>query len=479
MKRIRSMKGLEIYETADGGERVGIVYGANKRTFREMVGDVTNDPSACNAVENIRPRKRLKGKYRDCPVCLEAVKRLDSRRADVKRAKQAKVPYLTPAEREEAIAREQEEIAKAAHASREPLLFEAAVERFKRARKASYSSPGAVDGYFRNLGKAFAGRHLDTITRAEVAQYYRDRRANEGPFSGRRRKGGLRPAQNDLVQFSALYTFLKEEEERETKNPCSAYKALIGKTKAETYVPLREPYLPSDEEVLAIFASSAREKMPRVASHMPGDPFRAFLKVCYYTGGRTESEPCALRHGDVTFSDPSVVSTSGRKAMGQVRFRRAKNARSNRDLPMHPDLEADLKAIMLPRPTDPAEVEEWEALPIFRQRDGKTAWTIASYRKGWAEIVRTLTGEFPGLRKMVVRDFRQLLDTRMLDAGVPEPLVDRWLGHRPSVSRRYYRVREWTFEEAANTLSLSVGRTSERTANAGNPTGAIVLSGRK
>jgi hypothetical protein len=357
MKRIRSMKGLEIYRTSDGQERVGIIFQANGKPKREMVGAVTPDPAACNGVADIRFRRRLAGKYRDCPTCIGAVRLLEERRAAVREAKERKEPWRSPKELAEAAERQRVEAAKVEQDARTPLLYEQAVERFMRARERSYSSPGAVRGYFRNLGKAFAGRYLDTVTRAEVAQYFRDRRNNEGPFADWPHKGGLRPAENDLVQLSALYSFLRYEEDRKLDNPCQNARAAKGKMKAETYTPERTPYTPEDGVVAAIFDAASRERLPRFASHMPGDPMRAFIKTCRYTGGRTESEPCALRHGDVTFSDPNVVSTSGRKAMGQVRFRRAKNARSNRDLPMHPDLEADLKAVMLPRPDDPAELE--------------------------------------------------------------------------------------------------------------------------
>ncbi len=475
MKRIRSMKGLEIYETSDGVERVGIVYYSNKGALREMVGDVTSDPATCGAVESIRLRKRLKGKYRDCPVCIEAVRRVLERRAAVKRAKAEKRPYLTPKEQAEA-----DELARAATAkveqdARSLLLFDRAVERFMRAREKSYSSTSAVKGYFRNLGKAFSGRYLDTITRAEVAQYFRDRRHNAGPFADWPHKGGLRPAENDLVQLSALYTFLNVEEERDLKNPCRGARAGVGKTKAETYTPERTPYTASDAEVSAIFAAAARENMPRFASHLPGHPFRAFLKTCKYTGGRTESEPCALRHGDVTFSDANVVSTSGRKAMGQIRFRRTKNARSNRDLPMHPDLEDDLKAVMLERPEDPAELEAWGATPIFRTRKGK-AWTTSSYKKGWASIVKALAKDCPGLAGMVLRDFRDLARTTLTDARIPEPVIRRWMGHAGDVSQRYYQVTTRAMEEAAEALSLNGNRIADHISKATDSTGKVALA---
>lgn len=467
------MKGLEIYETDDGQERVGIVYYYNKGALREMVGDVRSDPAACNGVDSIKARKRLKGKYRDCPVCIGAVSVLDARRLAVKRAKAEGRPYLTPKEQAEADGLQRIERAKVEQDARAAIVYEQAVERFMRAREKSYSSTSAVKGYFRNLGKAFAGRYLDTITKAEVAQYYRDRRHNAGPFTDWPRKGGLRPAENDLVQLSALYSFLRNEEERDLRNPCSGYRAGVGKMKAETYTPERTPYTPSDAEVGAIFKAASRKSMPRFASHLTGDPLRAFFKLCHYTGGRTESEPAALRHGDVTFSDPNVVSTSGRKAMGLIRIRKAKNARSNRDLPMHPDLEADLKAVMVERPNDPAELEAWAALPIFRQRETNKAWTTSSYKKAWAAILAALAKPHPGLAGMVVRDFRDLARTKLTDARIPEPVIRRWMGHAGDVSQRYYQVTTRAMEEAADALTLAQDRISDRTSEKAAPKVAV------
>lgn len=472
MKRIKSMRGLEIYKTNDGSERVGIVYYNNKGALREMVGAVTEDKAACSDVALIRYRKALKGKYRDCPVCVGAVRLVAERRAAVRAAKTRKEPYKTPKEQTEDAERQRAESAKVAADARTPLLFEEAVKRFTLARGQSYSTD-AFKGYLRNLGKAFAGRYLDTITKAEVAQYYRDRRHNAGPFADWPHKGGIRPAENDLVQFSALYTFLTGEEEHEIRNPCSGYRSGAGKMKAETYTPERTPYTASDAEVAAIFKAASRKNMPRFASHLNGDPLRAFFMVCHYTGGRTESEPCALRHGDVTFSDPNVVSTSGRKAMGQIRIRKAKNARSNRDLPMHPDLEDDLKAVMLKRPEDPTEIEAWAALPIFRQRDAKKAWTTSSYKKGWAAILAKLAKAHPGLGGMVVRDFRDLARTKLTDARIPEPVIRRWMGHAGDVSQRYYQVTTRAMEEAAEALTLSTNRTSDRTSKNAVPTDVV------
>ena len=73
-----------------------------------MVGDVTSDPAACSDVAAIRLRKRLKGKYRDCPNYIEAVHRLDVRRAEVRAAKDDGRPYRKPKERSEEAERAKE-----------------------------------------------------------------------------------------------------------------------------------------------------------------------------------------------------------------------------------------------------------------------------------------------------------------------------------------------------------------------------------
>jgi len=463
MRRIRSMKGLEIYKTKAGEEHVGIIWYANGGGgLREMIGAVgESDPALKADVTAIKYRRRLDGRYKDSRMCVEAVKVLDARRAEVAKAKEQGVPYLPPKEQAAAAELQRIESAKVAEDARTPLLFEKAVERFTLAREKSYSTD-AFKGYLRNLGKAFSGRYLDTITRAEVAQYYRDRRYNTGPFTGWKHEGGIRPAENDLVQFSALYTFLIDVEERDIKHPCKGWRARLGKTNEDSYQPEHEAYIPEDDVIAAIYDLASRENMPRFASHLTGNPIRAFYKLCRVTAGSPESEPCKVRHGDLTPSNLSLGSITRRKRMATLRYRKGKNDKRSRDLAIPPDLEADLLAVMLPRPEDPDKLEAWKALPIFRQRDGKTAWTGSSYKKSWAFIVDSLKGKYPGLEDMWARNWRDAAATKMRNSGIPEPVVRAVTGHALDTSLRYSVVTFEDKERAANVLTLASDLISDR-----------------
>ncbi|HJQ98426.1 MAG TPA: hypothetical protein VJ826_08930 [Candidatus Polarisedimenticolaceae bacterium] len=119
-----------------------------------------------------------------------------------------------------------------------------------------------------------------------------------------------------------------------------------------------------------------------------------------------------------------------------------------------------LKAILVERPKEAEKFEAWEALPIFRQAerrkrktDGDGAWTTSSYKKAWTAILEALAKQYPALRGMVPRDFRPLASTKMTDGRTPEPVIDRWMGHAPSVSRKYYQVTTKAMEEAAEALT--------------------------
>jgi hypothetical protein len=466
MKRIRSMKGLEIYKTSDGIERVGIVYTGNGRMYRESIGDVGEPDESLRAdVTAIKYRRRIdfknpKSKYKDSPACVEAVKVLDTRRAEVRKAKEDRLPYLPPKEREEA-ARLAAEEAKAATAdARAPLVYEQAVKRFILACGSSYARPRDVELRFAIIGNAFNRRHLDEITSHDVRQYVRDRTDKTGPFATWTHDVGLRPAQMDVNQLSALYGFLIEEERRQVENPCSRYRSRRSHKKSEVYRPKRKPVVPDVAQTAAIFDAAPIDKEKgRFSRHLPGPTMRAFLKLCYYTGARPESEACTLTHGDVTFSDTSVPTVSGRRKLGSIHFHDTKTPNGDREIKIHPELEADLKAVMEPYPDTEEKLDAWRALPIFRRKQRShaqtvKAWDKSSYQKAWDKTLESVAMDHPALARMIVRDFRKTARTRMTDARVPEPTIRWYMGHARNVSQGYYEITDEAAEEAVLALTL-------------------------
>jgi hypothetical protein len=517
MKRIKSMKGIEVYRTSDGRERVGVVYYANKGALREMVGDVTSDPAACNAVELIRFRKRLKGKYRDCPTCIQAVRRLDERRAAVKAAKDTRVSYLTPKERVEADA----QAADAAEENRAPLAFETCAEKFLAECADDYAKPEEKRLHFRMLGRYFAGRMLDSIRKSDVLGYFEARTANAPPFddlrrvvktstgymvtlsnghpqSGRnltreaaeaRAKRTLSPRapETEIASLSAMFNYLLDPAEDGTgafpalvrelapnlSNPCIGWRPRRRRrTKAAklAYTAKHRAIVPTPEELGAILAGAANARQ------------RALWGVAYYTFSRPESETCQLRLGDVVYSDDPRLRFENRgqsSAMGKVVFRNTKTGEAERAVPLHPVAEGLLKALNLPpRPGRAGESEadyrerlaSWEALPIFGRTKGPRKgepWSRGSYGRGWRatmaraqRILWAVNPEHRDIRSMWLRDTRKGGITAARSQGQDPAVLAKLAGHSTLMSDHYTQTTEGNAAAAIACLPMPVSPTA-------------------
>jgi hypothetical protein len=317
---------------------------------------------------------------------------------------------------------------------------------------------------------AFQGRHLDEISRVDVRRYYLDRLGKSGPFAKQKRKVGVRTPQYEITLLSALYTFLQDEG-FEIENPCHRPKTRRKDSPLASYKPAHEPVIPSAAQLQAIFSAEIRGKDGRplvLAEH------RALWKLCYYTAARPESEPCRLTHGDVEFSEGD--------RWGAVTYRSTKTGDDRRVL-LHPEAEADLRAIMLPVPMRAQERELWRRIPVFRQRGSGKPWTRASYKKAWANSLRAAakersslarTADERSLSEMWLRDLRTTAKTVMIDAGASELAVNRILGHKDGVAGRYYRLRDEAMREALDALTL--GQDAAGDAGQEGRSGHIVLA---
>ena len=90
------------------------------------------------------------------------------------------------------------------------------------------------------------------------------------------------------------------------------------------------------------------------------------------------------------------------------------------------------------------------------------AWDTSSYRKAWAAALEAVSGAYPEVAGMWLRDTRKVAKTRMVNAGVSELAVNRILGHSDGVVGRYYKLTDSAMREALETLSLE-SRTPTRT----------------
>ncbi len=424
MKRIKSVRGVEVYETKAGLKMVYIRYQSGGKQYSERVG----------------PSEKVKG--RDVTMA-KARRVLDQRRRGIAEARAQGQIWRSPKD----VANREREIAAEQATSRDALVFEKAYGRFLKECGDSYARPEDVRRVFENrLSKAFEGRYLDEVTRKDIRDYFDNRLSNSGPFAENKRKVGLRTPQTEIAALSALYGFLIEEEERELNNPCLAARSHRRRRKAEVYRPARKPVIASKAALRAIFDA------------LPGEghqlKYRALFKLLYYTGGRPESEPCRLTHGDVELPDRSKVRTlDGKPVLGKVTFRDTKTG-GDRTLPVHPEAEKDLAAVMDRRPDNPSKLSEWEQRPIFRKRGSSEAMDRDSYRKAWQTTIATVAKSHPELATMVPRDLRKTFRTHLTNSRVPEPTIRRLGGWSVDVSQGYHELTDEAAEAAILALTL-------------------------
>jgi hypothetical protein len=313
-----------------------------------------------------------------------------------------------------------------------------------------YAGPKDATGKINRLGAYFAGKYLDQITRGDVEAFMRARLDHKGPFAKYKRATGLRGPIAEVVELSQVYRWLQDQEFK-LGNPClrPANVGRARKSKAWTYTPKRQPVIPSTAALAAIFTAPPSRMRPE---------HQAFFRLAYCTGGRPESDLLRLTHNDVDLVDGGKVrSVDGKPVLGSVHFRDPKTPAGNRTIPLHAEAASALAKMMLPEPTDAAERERWESMPIFRTHndDGKARpWDRHTYRKAWANVLKVAVAEYPEVRGMVVRDLRKVFRTRLTDARTPEPTIRCLMGHTVDVSQGYYDLSREQAVEAI--LSLPV-----------------------
>lgn len=439
MKLVRSSKGVELYETKEGTRLVYVRVQANKRQYRIKVG-----PSA--------PFLDAIGKKRDAAV-EEARRKVKDYRREIREARERgeewKPPRILEAERRQT---EQTEAIRRLEA-RAPLLFENAVVRFKASCLRAYARPKDAEYAFAALGRMFAGMFLDDATQRHVRDYFTARVGNAGPFADWPRKVTPRTPRNEVNWLSALYNYLADEEGRALDNPCLGYLPHRRKRRKKDgleYRPKHVAVVPTPELREALFAAA------------PSESRRALFKLCYYTAGRNESEPCRLLHGDVVLSDDpraqvTLYEVSPRVfvPLGWTHVPRHQD-RGKRDVPLHPDAEPDLRAILLPRPVREsypsaeafeAALSRWTTAPIFpmRTRDGRSVpMNRHSYRKAWHATRQKVAKEqnAPEVLGMWLRDVRKAAITGMRERGTDSAVASKVAGHSEEMSFHYTQATD-------------------------------------
>jgi hypothetical protein len=274
-----------------------------------------------------------------------------------------------------------------------------------------------------------------------VREYYLDRMQARGPFVVRK-PVRVRAPQTEIALLSAIYTFLQDEGHT-IDNPCHRPRTRRKDGLLAAYRPAHKPVIPTPEQRRAIFTANPLDEYERP---LVSDAHRALFKLCYYTAARPESEPCRLRHGDVTLGDE--------KRWGSVTYCDTKTGDERRIL-LHPEVESDLRMIMLPVPMAERAREKWAKTPVFCKR-GRTRkpWDSHSYRKAWSAIRCAVGKQSSEIADMWLRDFRPTAKTVMVDAGVPSETTKAILGHKGNVADGYYRLTDNAQQRALETLSL-------------------------
>ncbi len=339
--------------------------------------------------------------------------------------------YVPPTERRNAASK--------ADRKREQLRFDVAAQRFLDDCADAYSRPDAIRSRVRMLSMAFGSRYLDEILPCDLYVYTKQRTAHEGPFKGlakrTHRTTGLRPPQAEIGTLSRIYQHAQDCGHK-VLNPCvrEPNTGSAFKTKATRYVAKRKPVIPTPDALRAIFAADPTWPGGNGAvCHSVKPTHRALWMLCYYTGGRPESDLLRLRHRDVELPEPGkVASLDGSRALGRVHFRDPKTPAGYRSLPLHPEAAEALRAILRPE----ARPEEY----VFQRKDrkGKTQpWTTATYRKAWAATIKAVRVEYPEVAGMILRDMRKTFRTRLTAARVPEPTIQRMMGHALTTTEHY------------------------------------------
>jgi integrase len=181
--------------------------------------------------------------------------------------------------------------------------------------------------------------------------------------------------------------------------------------------PLEAKLGPSLEQVDAILATA-------------NEPLHSHLAVLSFTGMRA-GELQRLRIEDVDFAGGWIHIISRRGAETKTR--------TSRKVPIHPRLRAVLEA--LPRTPGP-----WlfTAPPTKKFPAGDHFINVKRLNEHFTSLVGKLGLPVGREHGFVIHSLRHFFETFTVNAGIPQRVIDNWLGHRfdKSMAAVYYRLRD-------------------------------------
>lgn len=185
------------------------------------------------------------------------------------------------------------------------------------------------------------------------------------------------------------------------------------------------------------------------------EPLRSHLAVLAFTGMRS-GELQRLRPGDVDLAGGWVHIRSRAGAETKTR--------ESRKVPIHPRLRAVL-AILPPSP------RPWLfcASPSRKYPEGGHHISTKRLNEQFVRLVGRLglpVGRDDGF---VIHSLRHFFETHCVNAGIPQRVIDTWLGHRSdkSMAAVYYRLRDEDSQASMSRVPFGAGEPAADTKEVG------------
>lgn len=161
-----------------------------------------------------------------------------------------------------------------------------------------------------------------------------------------------------------------------------------------------------------------------------GEPLRTHLSLLAFLG---------LRAGELQRLRPADVDLVGNWVHIQSRPGAETKTRESRKVPIHPRLRAVLERL-------PATRRSWlfTAAPSRKYPAGDRPINIKRLNEQFTRLVERMGMPVGRVSGFVVHSLRHFFETFTVNAGIPQRVIDTWLGHRSdkSMAAVYYRLRD-------------------------------------
>jgi integrase len=184
-----------------------------------------------------------------------------------------------------------------------------------------------------------------------------------------------------------------------------------------------------------------QEEILRLLKAADGPFMRAFLGLAAL-GGLRASEISGLKWKDIDFEHKLICVR--RQYQARIGYLSTKNE-EERSVPMNPKLRELLQEHREELGDGPGDED-----PVFTNNAGKP---FTSYRKPFQQTVKRA-----GLKPIRFHDLRHSACSAMIVAGVPEPIVQRIMGHKtPVMTRHYTHINDSQLRQAMDIFGKALG----------------------